>query len=136
VHYSFEGSFAKTMLMAGALADQVLHKYGQIEEKYDVDVQSFLSSSPSSALEAGGVFLVMDKNKDNGYTATQAVTMVTLAVGLWQAGMSILRLGAFSVLLSDVLVSGFTRPPSTSSRRSSRTSSASPCRRRTGSRSC
>jgi MFS superfamily sulfate permease-like transporter len=93
------------MLMAGALADQVLHKYGQVEEKYDVDDQSF---SPSSALDAGGVLLGTDKNKEDGYTATQAVTMVTLAVGLWQVGMSILRLGAFSVLLSDVLVSGFT----------------------------
>ncbi|CAG0914345.1 unnamed protein product [Notodromas monacha] len=42
------------------------------------------------------------------YTITQTVALVTFAVGMWQMIMGLLRLGALSVLLSDVLVSGFT----------------------------
>ena len=85
------------MLMAGALAEQaVLDKYGHIEE------------NRRGLADLEYAYPSVSRGKDDGYTATQAVTMVTLAVGIWQIGMSLFRLGAFSVLLSDVLVSGFT----------------------------
>jgi solute carrier family 26 protein len=74
----FIGSFAVIMLMAGTLANDVLDK---------------LPTGP-------------DGKKP--YSATEVVTVIAFGVGMIQVMMGVLRLGALSVLLSDVLISGFT----------------------------
>ncbi|CAG0914346.1 unnamed protein product [Notodromas monacha] len=73
------GTFAVVMLMTGILADQLLAKHGEYSEE-----------------------------TKTGYTHVQVATIIAFSVGFWQLLMSFLRLGTLSVLLSDVLISGFT----------------------------
>ncbi|CAG0918293.1 unnamed protein product [Notodromas monacha] len=86
--HNSQGSFAIVLLMAGTLAEQVINAH-----------------------ETGTNLLgprIIDFDQSKGYTPTQAVTMVAFGAGMWQVLMGVLKLGSLSVLLSDVLVSGFT----------------------------
>jgi MFS superfamily sulfate permease-like transporter len=112
------------MLMTGNIVDQVINKYGLVAEPASplTDSSHQPSSHPGAIVESssllqtdldefdvqptnqtGGIF-----SEGRGYTGTQAATAVALAAGICQLAMGVMRLGAFSVLLSDVLVSAFT----------------------------
>lgn len=48
------------------------------------------------------------KHNGTGYSNTEVGMAVCLMVGIWQAAMGLLRLGIFTVVMSDSMVSGFT----------------------------
>lgn len=83
------GTFAVICLMTGKLVIQ----YGNPEPIDEMSPSESNSSSNSTT---------------NYYSAVQVAGAVSIVSGLWQVVMGVLRLGSLSVVLSEVLVSGFT----------------------------
>lgn len=90
------GTFAVVCLMTG----KVVNELATFDET--------TSSDPLMGLNDTNSSLALDEVTSNGYTVIQVATAVAFMCGVWQIILGILQLGAMSVFLSDMLVSGFT----------------------------